>query len=213
MNYYKDNATQAVYAYDDEQLDQVSRLSELESQLQLLEPIKKESELQLQEAEAMIAGLKTQLDTAIANNELSDTIDPLEADINNGSIKLSEMQASHAQISDELDSLNSEYEAIPQAVFEIRENINVMKKMTPKEIDAHINPPVTKEQKIAEAEQKKQYLIAEVTAETEMLRTKLALKRIKPDEEALLIAWLDYLDELEAVDVSTAPDITWPVKP
>ncbi|OVF59300.1 hypothetical protein B5724_00660 [Morganella morganii] len=24
---------------------------------------------------------------------------------------------------------------------------------------------------------------------------------------------MDYLDELEAVDVSTAPDIIWPVKP
>ncbi|MEM8145734.1 tail fiber assembly protein, partial [Morganella morganii subsp. sibonii] len=73
--------------------------------------------------------------------------------------------------------------------------------------------PKTKEQLITEAEAKKQYLIAEVHTETEMLRVKLALKRIKPDEEALLIAWLDYLDELEAVDVSTDPDIIWPVKP
>ncbi|MEM8119432.1 tail fiber assembly protein, partial [Morganella morganii] len=70
-----------------------------------------------------------------------------------------------------------------------------------------------KESDIAAAEAQKKYLIAEVTAETEMLRVKLALKRIKPDEEALLIAWLDYLDELEAVDVSTAPDIIWPEKP
>ena len=85
--------------------------------------------------------------------------------------------------------------------------------MTAKEIDAHINPPVTKEQQIAEAEADKQRLIAEVHTETEMLRVKLALKRIKPDEEARLNAWLDYLDELEAVDVSTAPDIIWPVKP
>lgn len=46
-----------------------------------------------------------------------------------------------------------------------------------------------------------------------MLRAKLALGRIKDDEKALLNAWLDYLDELEAVDVSTAPDIIWPVKP
>ncbi|WP_303046909.1 tail fiber assembly protein [Edwardsiella tarda] len=29
----------------------------------------------------------------------------------------------------------------------------------------------------------------------------------------MLISWLDYLDELETVDVSTAPDIIWPVKP
>lgn len=86
-------------------------------------------------------------------------------------------------------------------------------KMTKKEVEAHVNPPVTKEELVAEAEARKQALITEVNTETEMLRVKLALKRIKPDEEALLIAWLDYLDELEAVDISTAPDIIWPVKP
>lgn len=74
-------------------------------------------------------------------------------------------------------------------------------------------PPLTHEQHVAIAESQKQALITEVHTETEMLRTKLALKRIKPDEEALLIAWLDYLDELEAVDVSTVPDIDWPAKP
>ncbi|WP_413493887.1 tail fiber assembly protein [Morganella psychrotolerans] len=82
-----------------------------------------------------------------------------------------------------------------------------------KEADKIRNPPLTKGQLIEQAEVKKQFLIAEVTAETEMLRTKLALGRIKEDEKALLNAWLDYLDELEAVDVSTAPDIIWPVKP
>lgn len=74
-------------------------------------------------------------------------------------------------------------------------------------------PPVSKEELIEQAEAKKQYLIAEVHTETEMLRTKLALGRIKENEKAQLNAWLDYLDELEAVDVSTAPDIIWPVKP
>lgn len=87
------------------------------------------------------------------------------------------------------------------------------KEISKEEAELIANPPLTKEQLIEQAEQQKQMLIAEVSAETEMLRTKLALKRIKPDEEALLIAWLDYLDELEAVDVSTAPDIIWPVKP
>lgn len=77
-----------------------------------------------------------------------------------------------------------------------------------------VNVPLpTKEELIADAEAKKQALITEVSSETEMLRTKLALKRIKPDEESLLIAWLDYLDELEVVDVSTAPDIDWPKFP
>lgn len=75
------------------------------------------------------------------------------------------------------------------------------------------NPPPTEEQLIEQAELQKQFLIAEVSTETEMLRAKLALKRIKPDELELLNAWLDYLDELEAVDTTTAPDIDWPQKP
>lgn len=80
------------------------------------------------------------------------------------------------------------------------------------EADKIMNPQPTKEQLILQAEEKKQFLISEVNTETEMLRTKLALGRIKDDEKVLLNAWLDYLDELEAVDVSTAPDIIWPVK-
>lgn len=108
---------------------------------------------------------------------------------------------------------DNEKEQIPAIFFEIDEKIKGMKKMTAKEVDEHINPPVTEEQLIAEAEAKKQFLIAEVNTETQMLQTKLALGRIKDDEKAQLNAWLDYLGELEAVDASTAPDITWPVKP
>ncbi len=70
-----------------------------------------------------------------------------------------------------------------------------------------------KESDIAAAEAKKQFLIAEVNAETQMLQTKLALGRIKDEEKARLNAWLDYLDLLEAVDTSPAPDIDWPQKP
>lgn len=82
-----------------------------------------------------------------------------------------------------------------------------------KEADKITNPPPTKDQLIEQAEAQKQYLIAEVNAETQMLQTKLALKRIKADELELLNAWLDYLDLLEAVDTSTASDINWPQKP
>ncbi len=70
-----------------------------------------------------------------------------------------------------------------------------------------------KESDIATAETQKQYLIAEVTTETEMLRAKLALGRITDDEKVLLIAWMDYLDELEMVDTLQAPDIKLPSKP
>lgn len=75
------------------------------------------------------------------------------------------------------------------------------------------NPPPTRAQLVEQAEDKKQFLIAEVHAETQMLQTKLSLKRIKPAELELLNAWLDYLDELEAIDTSAAPDIVWPQKP
>ncbi|WP_345739600.1 tail fiber assembly protein [Morganella morganii] len=88
-----------------------------------------------------------------------------------------------------------------------------MTEITKEEADNITNPRPTKEQLIAKAEYDKQALITEVQAETQLLQTKLALGRIKDDEKALLNAWLDYLDELEAVDVSTAPDIIWPVKP
>ncbi|WP_423742842.1 tail fiber assembly protein [Enterobacter roggenkampii] len=42
---------------------------------------------------------------------------------------------------------------------------------------------------------------------------KAAMGRLKDDEKAQYNAWLDYLDALEAVDTSKAPDITWPEIP
>ena len=85
--------------------------------------------------------------------------------------------------------------------------------ITKEEADNITNPRPTKEQLIAKAEYDKQALITEVQAETQLLQTKLALGRISDNEKARLNAWLDYLDKLDTVDVSTAPDIIWPVKP
>lgn len=92
----------------------------------------------------------------------------------------------------------------------IKEKVTEINK---EEADNITNPPPTKEQLIAKAEYDKQALIAEVQSETQLLQTKHAMKRIKPDELELLNAWLDYLDLLEAVDTSFAPDIDWPQKP
>ncbi|EDM2693909.1 tail fiber assembly protein, partial [Salmonella enterica subsp. enterica serovar Typhimurium] len=39
---------------------------------------------------------------------------------------------------------------------------------------------------------------------------KSVLGRLKDDELTQYNLWLDYLDALEAVDVSSAPDIVWP---
>ncbi|BBR57930.1 MULTISPECIES: tail fiber assembly protein [unclassified Klebsiella] len=42
---------------------------------------------------------------------------------------------------------------------------------------------------------------------------KAAMGRLKESEKEQYNLWLDYLDALEAVDTSSAPAITWPVKP
>ncbi|PSF21154.1 phage tail protein, partial [Escherichia coli] len=42
---------------------------------------------------------------------------------------------------------------------------------------------------------------------------KSALGRMKDTEKGQYNLWLDYLDALEAVDTSSAPDIKWPTPP
>ncbi|ELM8828268.1 tail fiber assembly protein, partial [Escherichia coli] len=37
--------------------------------------------------------------------------------------------------------------------------------------------------------------------------------RLTDDEKAQYNEWLDYLDALESVDISSAPDINWPESP
>ncbi|EPF4824647.1 tail fiber assembly protein, partial [Escherichia albertii] len=42
---------------------------------------------------------------------------------------------------------------------------------------------------------------------------KAAIGRLKGEELAQYNLWLDYLDALELVDPSSAPDIEWPTPP
>ncbi|WP_141036406.1 tail fiber assembly protein, partial [Escherichia coli] len=42
---------------------------------------------------------------------------------------------------------------------------------------------------------------------------KAAIGRVKADELEQYNLWLDYLDTLELVDTSSAPDIEWPTPP
>ena len=153
MTYYKDKKSGAVFAYDDEQLSQVARLTEIES---LLETAGNNSEYQL---------------------------------------------------------LKAEYNTIPLGFFDIRENINVTQKMTDEEVDAYINPPKSKEQYIAEAEVKKQSLLAEATNAIAPLQDAVDLEMATEEEVALLKEWKKYRVLLNRVDTSTAPDIKWPEKP
>ncbi|MFO3903843.1 tail fiber assembly protein [Enterobacter hormaechei] len=76
-------------------------------------------------------------------------------------------------------------------------------------------PPLTPEQQIAAAEAERQSLIAQVNQHisSKQWPGKAAIGRLKGDELEQYNLWLDYLDALEAIDVTTAPQITWPDQP
>ncbi|ENS4918455.1 tail fiber assembly protein [Escherichia coli] len=78
-----------------------------------------------------------------------------------------------------------------------------------------VKPEPTREELVAAADAEKQSLIDQANEymNSKQWPGKASLGRLKGDELAQYNAWLDYLDELEAVDTSTAPDITWPDKP
>lgn len=42
---------------------------------------------------------------------------------------------------------------------------------------------------------------------------KAAIGRLKDDELAQYVLWLDYLDRVAATDVNAAPEISWPIVP
>ncbi|QZY66466.1 tail fiber assembly protein [Providencia rettgeri] len=88
-----------------------------------------------------------------------------------------------------------------------------MKKMSAKEVDAYLNPPVSKEQLIAEAEQQKQSFLAEANSAIAPLQDAVDLGMTTDEEKAKLTSWKTYRVLLNRVDTSLAPDIDWPVKP
>ncbi|HAM7310049.1 TPA: tail fiber assembly protein, partial [Escherichia coli] len=76
-------------------------------------------------------------------------------------------------------------------------------------------PPPTHEEQIAAAELEKQQLINQVNEyiNSKQWPGKAAIGRLKDEELAQYNLWLDYLDTLELVDTSGAPDIEWPTPP
>lgn len=108
---------------------------------------------------------------------------------------------------------DNEQAQIPDIFFEIDKKIKMLRKMTQSEIDAHLNPPVTREELIANAHAQKQRLIDETEVRI------LPLARAKRLGIATTYE-LQQLDELEMysvmlnrVDADKAPDIDWPVAP
>lgn len=74
-------------------------------------------------------------------------------------------------------------------------------------------PPPNKKQSVEQAESKKQSLITEANQKTQLWQTQLMLGIITDEDKASLTAWMLYVQKVQAVDTSTAPDIIWPEKP
>ncbi|CAM6900362.1 tail fiber assembly protein [Morganella morganii] len=108
---------------------------------------------------------------------------------------------------------DNEKEQIPAIFFEIDEKIKGMHKMSAEEVEAHINPPVTKEQLVAEAEAKKQALIAEANQKTQMWQTQLMLGIITEEDKASLKEWMLYVQDVQAVDPFLGAGVVWPTPP
>ncbi|MEX5804555.1 tail fiber assembly protein [Citrobacter freundii] len=87
--------------------------------------------------------------------------------------------------------------------------------ITRSEAMAIVNPPPTHEELLLAAENERQRRIdaANNFMNSKQWPGKAAIGRLKGDELTQYNLWLDYLDALEAVDTSSAPDIKWPTPP
>ncbi|WP_353613013.1 tail fiber assembly protein [Mangrovibacter phragmitis] len=76
-------------------------------------------------------------------------------------------------------------------------------------------PPLSEAELIAAAKSEKNNKTDDANGYINSMQwpSKLALGRLSDSDKALFNEWLDYLDALNAVDTSTAPDITWPTEP
>ncbi|HHH9949092.1 TPA: tail fiber assembly protein [Escherichia coli] len=63
------------------------------------------------------------------------------------------------------------------------------------------------------ADQQKAALLAEAQETISFWQTELQLGIISDEDKASLIAWVQYIKTVQAIDTSKAPDITWPTPP
>lgn len=76
-------------------------------------------------------------------------------------------------------------------------------------------PPPSHDELVATAEVEKQRLISAANdyMNSKQWPGKAAMGRLKDVEKAQYNAWIDYLEAVEAIDTSTAPEIEWPIPP
>lgn len=222
MKYFKDKNSE-VYAYALTDIKQVDRISELEQLIAEKEPVFLDGKQQVEDAEKALNEAKKEYEFALNNLkrsgeeemsfEDSEEIQRISLLIEIETDKYNEALIIFTPIELEYKQLKSEYAEILPVFFDIRENLKSLKKMTPKEVDAHLNPPISKEQLIAEAEQQKHSLLAEVNNAIAPLQYAENLGIATAEESALLVDWQKYSVYLNRVDTSLAPDIEWPEKP
>ncbi|MEX9954874.1 hypothetical protein AB7W82_22145, partial [Providencia rettgeri] len=173
MKYFKDKNSE-VYAYALTDIKQVDRISELELLISEKEPVFLEVKQQVDDAEKALNEAKMEYEVALnklkissedeVSIEDSEEIQRISLLVEIETDKYNEALIIFTPIELEYKQLKSEYAEILPVFFDIRENLKSLKKMTAKEVEAHLNPPISKEQLIAEAEQQKQSLLAEVNS-------------------------------------------------
>lgn len=66
---------------------------------------------------------------------------------------------------------------------------------------------------VASAENQKQALLQQAQSTISIWQTELQMEIISEENKARLLAWLNYIKTLQAVDTSAAPAVSWPEKP
>ena len=74
-------------------------------------------------------------------------------------------------------------------------------------------PPYVDPDPVSSAEKQKFNLLSLARNKISLWQTKLLLGRITDAEKIQLNLWLDYIDAVNAIDTSTAPNIKWPTPP
>lgn len=223
MIYFKDKNS-AVSAYAKTDLLQVDRATELEQLLAEKEPVFLEAKKNVDDAAKALNEAKEKLILVSENIETSgdgeeisiedyEEIQRVSLLVDTETNKYNEALAIFIPIELEYQQLKSEYAEILPVFFGIREDLKSLKKMTAKEVDVHLNPPISKEQLMAEAEHKKQMLLSEANNAIAPLQDAADLDMATDEEKAQLTVWKKYRVLLNRVDTSTAPGIDWPEKP
>lgn len=104
-------------------------------------------------------------------------------------------------------------EEVPKIFYDIVEKMQAMKEISEAEANAYLNPPQGKEELVALAEVKKTRLQEDASSTISILERAVKYGIATDDEKAALEEWERYSVLLSRVDISSAPDIDWPLLP